>query len=32
MNLDKKQWKTLTDINPPRARTLVSIDDHTDPP
>ncbi len=32
MDLEKKQWKTLTDIDPPRARPLISIVDHTDPP
>jgi hypothetical protein len=32
MNLERKQWKTLTELNPPRARPLISILDHTDPP
>ncbi|UJR20959.1 hypothetical protein I4U23_024066 [Adineta vaga] len=32
LNLDEKQWKTLIDIHPPRARPLISIIDHVDPP
>jgi hypothetical protein len=32
MDLDKKQWKILTDVNPPRARALVTMEDQTDPP
>jgi hypothetical protein len=32
MDLDKKQWETLPDLDPPRARTLISVDDHADPP
>jgi len=32
MNLDDKQWKTLADLDPPRARPLISIADHIDPP
>ena len=32
MDLDKKQWKILTNIDPPRARPLVSVNDHVDPP
>ncbi|CAF0998050.1 unnamed protein product [Adineta steineri] len=32
LDLEKKQWKTLPDIDPPRARPLISIVDNTDPP
>ncbi len=32
LDLENKQWKTLTDLDPPRARPLISIIDHTDPP
>lgn len=32
MDLNKKQWKTLAELDPPRARPLISTADHTDPP
>lgn len=32
MDLDKKQWKILTELDPPRARPLISVMDHIDPP
>ncbi|CAF0988230.1 unnamed protein product [Rotaria sp. Silwood1] len=32
MDLEKKQWKTLADLDPPRARPLISIIDNKDSP
>ncbi|CAF1020068.1 unnamed protein product [Rotaria sordida] len=32
MDLEKKQWKTLADLDPPRARPLISVIDNTNSP
>ena len=32
MDLDKQRWETLTDLDSPRARPLISMADHADPP
>ena len=32
MNLEKRQWETLAELDPPRARPLISVIDTTDPP